>query len=102
MSTILAYASNIFVACTIAFVAGVILSQKVKDWLAGVPTDLRTGLKGVEKRVIQEAQAARMRIIAELPLPVAAKVAPVDPVLQPAPLAPAPVLVPEPAPPTPA
>lgn len=94
MSTILAYASNIFVVCTIAFVAGVILSQKVKDWLAGVPADLRTGLKGVEKRVIQEAQAARMRIIAELPLP-AAKVAPVDPVLQPAPLAPVPVPVPE-------
>ena len=51
-----------------AFVAGVVFSTKVKDFLKGVPGDVRTGLNGVEANVVANIKAAQARVIADLPI----------------------------------
>lgn len=49
-----------------AFIAGVFLSQKVKDWLAGVPTDLRSALKAVEGDALGRVKAAQAAVLADI------------------------------------
>jgi|SRR6185312_4641206 len=74
------------------------LGTKLKDWVKGIPADVRTALNGVEKTTaanIKTAAAnAHAHVLASLPVPAVkpiapAPVAPVAPPPAPAPVAPA-------------
>jgi hypothetical protein len=79
-----------------AFIAGVFLSGKVKDWLFGVPADLRAALKSAESNLSAQIMAAQKKVVADA----VKTLAPVMPtVVKPAPAAPpapAPALAPAP------
>lgn len=60
------------------FVAGILLSQKVKDWFAGVPAHVRADLSAVEVSLLGRVKAAQSAVLADLK----AKVTPATPVLQ--------------------
>lgn len=49
-----------------AFVAGVFLSQKVRDKINGVPSNLRADLKSVEQAVLNRVHAASSDVVAEV------------------------------------
>lgn len=49
----------------VAFAAGVVLSQKVKDKLKGIPGELRTALSGAESSALAAIKAAEAKAIAE-------------------------------------
>lgn len=66
------------VAVLVAFIAGVVLSTKVKDWLQGVPSDFRSRLNDLEASVKAQVKAASAHVVAD----VKAKVLPATPVLQ--------------------
>lgn len=69
----------IFVGAGLAlFLAGVALSQKVKDWLAGVPSELRTELNALEASVKGQVKSAQAAVVAD----VKSKVVIQTPVLQ--------------------
>jgi hypothetical protein len=70
-----------------AFVAGVLLSQKVKDYVKGVPAQARAAINNVEADALAKLKVAQADVLAKLPGAVAPKVA-VAPA--PAPAAPAP------------
>lgn len=83
-STAIDYLSNAFVAGAIGLVCGVIFSQKIKDWITGVPADFRTLMKSVEADVKTKAAAAVADVFAKV-APVAVK-PPAPPVPPPAPV----------------
>jgi hypothetical protein len=61
-------------ACSSAsLVAGVIFSQKIKDWVSGIPGDVRSALKGVEADTVAKIAAARASVLVQLPAPAPAK-----------------------------
>jgi hypothetical protein len=78
-----------------AFGAGVVLSQKVKDYIKGVPSEARTALSNIEKNVLADVKQAQSDVIARLPGAAPAPKAPLPAASQP--LA-APVAAPAPAP----
>lgn len=49
-----------------AFIAGVILSTKVKDWLQGVPGSLRTELNALELHVKAQVKGAQSAVVADI------------------------------------
>lgn len=63
-----------------ALIAGVVFSQKIKDWIAGVPGDVRAALKGVEADTVAKIAAARASVLVQLPAPAPAK-APLQPTI---------------------
>lgn len=65
-------------AVVAAFVAGVLLSQKVKDWFSGVPSHVRADLSALESTALGRIKAAQSSVLADLKI----KVAPAVPVLQ--------------------
>ena len=74
---------NIVVAAVVvAFVAGVVLSQKVKDWIAGVPASLRSELNTLETSVKAQVKTAQAAVVADvkskvvIPVPVLATAKP--------------------------
>jgi hypothetical protein len=90
----------VLISAGAAFVAGVVFSQRVKDWIKGVPTDLRKALKGVEGDVLDRVRAAQAEVVATLLQKTAQ---PADKVaLPPDPQKPALVPAPAPLPPAPA
>lgn len=50
----------------VAFVAGVLLSTKVKDFIKGVPAELRAALSATEKAALAEVFAAKSAAIAKV------------------------------------
>lgn len=98
---------QLVILCSAAtFIVGVIFSQKVKDWLAGVPSDLRSALKSVEADVLGKLKLAQADVVGKLihassvdssPAVVQKPLAPTAPASAPAP-APAPQPAPAPAP----
>lgn len=50
----------------VAFVAGVMLSTKVKDFIKGVPAELRAALSATEKAALAEVSAAKSAAIAKV------------------------------------
>jgi hypothetical protein len=96
------------VVAAVAFVAGVVFSTKIKDWVKGVPAELRTALSGAETASLSAIETAQHDVLAKLlPAPAVAKVAaaPVAKVAAPAapaPAAAAPVAAAAPAPAAPA
>lgn len=83
MSTFLAYFDLTIAGYIAIFVATLVFSQKIKDFLAGVPADLRKSLQSVEASVKADVKTYQAAAIAKLlpkPAPVAAVViAPVAP-----------------------
>jgi hypothetical protein len=69
------------VASAICFVCGVVFSQKIKDWVRGVPSDLRTALGGVETNALGAVKAAQMKVLAEIGAAVPAVKPPAPPVV---------------------
>lgn len=56
----------IIVTLAVVFVTGVVLSQRVKDWFAGVPAHVRADLSAVEASVLGRIKAAQSAVLAEL------------------------------------
>lgn len=84
METILAYLSNAFVAGAIGLVAGVVFSQKIKDYITGAPAGFRVAMNGVEAKAKADVAAATADIFAKFaPKPVVT--ATVNPAPAPAP-----------------
>lgn len=78
MFSFLSFVSNLEITLAVgvgAFIAGVVFSQKTKDWFKGVPTELRAALKGVEADTLAKVKAAQAVVISELPKLPSAKVA---------------------------
>jgi len=93
------------IVAAVAFVAGVVLSTRVKDWFKGVPSELRTALNGAETSARAAIEQAQIDVLAKI-LPGAAQPkapAPLAPTVTLTPLAPvaaagpAPLLPPLPA-----
>lgn len=90
MSTVIDYLSNAFVAAAIGLTLGILFGQKIKDFVMGVPADVRATSEAMISKVKSDLTAARLDVIAKYtpaavkpPVPVAAPAAPV--VLTPAP-----------------
>lgn len=79
-----------------AFGAGVFFSQRVKDWIGGVPSDLRSVLKGVEANVQAKVKAAQSEVVGKIVAGLSGDAAPAE-VVEQKPLAPAPAPAPAPA-----
>lgn len=88
--TVLSYLENAIVTGCIGLVCGMLFGPKIKDWLAGVPADLRAALNGVEAKAKADIASATTKVISTLPAPppVVKPAAPVAPVA-PAPAVPA-------------
>lgn len=84
-------------ATAVAFIAGVVLSQRVKDKLRGVPSELRSAIASTESQTLTAMKAAQADALSKL-LPAAAAVKPVAEPVKAAAVAPAPVVAPAPAP----
>lgn len=50
----------------VSFVAGVFSSQRVKDWLSGVPGEMRSALRNVEAVALARAKAAQAGVMNDL------------------------------------
>lgn len=90
-------AQLVIICSAAAFGAGVFFSQKVKDWIGGVPSDLRSVLKGVEANVQAKVKAAQSEVVGKIVAGLGGEAAPEAPVEQ-KPLAPAPAPAPAPEP----
>jgi hypothetical protein len=100
MPAFLEYFNLTLVASFATFVVGVVFSQKIKDWVSGVPAEVRAAMKGVEAAALGNVKVAQASVLAQLktalpPLPTvtaavtAPVVAPVAPAPAPAPATPA-------------
>lgn len=73
MSHVLAYVDLTLVGYVAVFVATLVFSQKIKDFFNGVPSELRTGLKAVEAKVLTDVKSYQSDLIQKLaPKPVTA------------------------------
>lgn len=86
----------VLIAIGAAFVSGVVFSTKVKDFVKGVPSQVRAAINNVETDALGKLKVAQAQVLATLPGAVTAKVA-----VAPAPAAPAPTPVAKAAPVTP-
>lgn len=79
-------------ALAVAFVLGVLVSQKVKDFLSGVPSELRAVLKSTEAAALNAVAAAKAKAVADVAKATSAMPAVVKPTAAPtaAPVAAAP------------
>jgi hypothetical protein len=93
MDTAIAYLSNAFVAGAIGLALGIVFGQKIKDYVMGVPTDVRSAADSLVTKVKADLASARLDVIAKF-VPVAVK----PPAAPPAPAA-VQVAVPAAAPP---
>lgn len=77
MSTVLTYIDLTLVGYIAVFVATLVFSQKIKDFFAGVPSDMRTGLKSVEAGLLADVKQYQASLIHKLaPMPPPATPAP--------------------------
>lgn len=72
----LAYATNTVVLCAACSVATLVFSQKIKDYIAGVPSGFRAAMTSVEDKAKADARAAVADVFSKL-TPAAAKAPPV-------------------------
>lgn len=49
-----------------AFVVGVVVSQRVKDWLQGVPGHVRADLRSLETSALGQIKSAQAHVLADL------------------------------------
>jgi hypothetical protein len=70
--TALAYATSTAVLCTACLVAGVVFSQKIKDWVSGTSAEFRSAMNSVETKAKSDVKAAVADVFAKIvPAPVA-------------------------------
>lgn len=67
-----------------SFLAGVIFSTKVKDWMKGIPAQARVALNNVEARALADVRHAQAEALARIPGAVPVKT-PLPPSAQPLP-----------------
>lgn len=77
----------LLISVFVAFTLGVVFSQKVKDWLTGVPSAVRSDLTSVEGSVLSSLKTAQANVLLDLKAKVAV---PAPPVVQVAPPVPVP------------
>ena len=53
-------------ALAVAFILGVLVSQKVKDFLKGVPSELRAVLKSTEAAALNAISSAKSKAVADV------------------------------------
>lgn len=83
---------NLSIGCA-AFIAGVVLSTKVKDYIKGIPAQARVALNNVEAKALADVRQAQATALAQIPGAVPVKT-PLPPSALPlAPVAPAPAPV---------
>lgn len=80
MSTILAYVDLTLLGYAAVFVATLVFSQKIKDFFAGVPTELRASLSTLEASVKADVKNYQASLIAKIAPASAKTTAPVPPV----------------------
>lgn len=85
LTTAISYATSTAVLCTASLVAGVLFSQKIKDWVSGTSAEFRSAMAGVEAKAKADVKAAVADVFS--------KIVPVPPPV-PAPAPPAQVQVP--------
>jgi hypothetical protein len=62
----------------LAFLAGIFLSQWIKDKISGIPADLRTALSASQTAALNEIETAKKKVVADVAATFAKKaVAPV-------------------------
>lgn len=66
MPDLLAYFNVTVVVVIAAFVAGVVFSQRIKDWAHGVPKELRKGLNEIETKLTQHVKSATTHIVTDV------------------------------------
>src|ERR1017187_3601466 len=62
--TILTDFNLVVASVAVAFVLGVLFSTKIKDWVKGIPSDVRAGLTQVETAVQAKLKAAHAAAVA--------------------------------------
>lgn len=62
-ATFLSYLNVTVVVGAVSFFAGVILSQKVKDWIKGVPNEVRSKLSAAETAVLAHIKASNADMV---------------------------------------
>lgn len=85
MGGILTHAELMFVYGVVVFFAGVFLSQRVKDWLKGVPSELRAGLKAAEKLAMDKMKEEAAKIVTAVHASISTPPAPPAPPAPPVP-----------------
>jgi hypothetical protein len=83
METILAYATNTVVLCVACLVAGVVFSQKIKDYISGAPAGFRSAMNSIETKAKADAQAAVADVFAKIAPAPEKPVAPAAPAVEP-------------------
>jgi len=78
MSSIFAYVDLTLFGYLAIFIATLVFSQKIKDFFAGIPADMRTGMKAAEAKLLADVATYRGSLIAKL-APPATPVAPAAP-----------------------
>jgi hypothetical protein len=72
MSTFLEYFNIGIAVNVVVFVVTLVFSQKIKDWINGIPSDLRAGLSKIESATVSQVKAAQTSVVASLtPAPAA-------------------------------
>jgi len=66
MSTLLAYVDLTLAGYVAVFVVTLVFSQKIKDFFAGVPADMRAGLKNVEAGLLADVKQYQASLIAKI------------------------------------
>lgn len=87
----LEYFNTTIVACFATFVATLVFSQKIKDFVAGVPADLRSNLSALETSVKADVKSYQASLIAKIAPASSNKAAPPVAVAPVAPVAPVPI-----------
>jgi hypothetical protein len=72
MDTVLAYLSNAFVAGAIGLTLGIVFGQKIKDFVTGVPADVRATSEALITKVKADLNTARLDVLAKF-VPAATK-----------------------------
>lgn len=91
MQTFLAYFDIGVVVNVVIFVATLVFSQKIKDFVAGVPADLRSNLSALETSVKADVKSYQASLIAKIAPASSNKAAPPVAVAPVAPVAPVPI-----------
>lgn len=66
-------------ACAATSIVTLVFSQKIKDWVNGVPAELRAGLTSVETKLKADVKAYQTALVAKVTAAPAAPAAPVAP-----------------------
>lgn len=85
-ATLLGYLDSAMISGAICLVAGVIFSQKIKDFITGVPAGFRSAMTSVEAKAKADVQSAIADVFSKLtPVATKAPAPPPAPVVQAAP-----------------